>query len=188
MALEFIPTWANAIAQFEGFNSPGSRPARNNNPGDLKFAGQSGAIGKDTGNFAVFPDPGTGFQALYNQLARYVSQFPSDSILDIMAHYLGQASPGADTQGNAYTYAAFVASQLGVDISTTLSQLVAGAGAPSGVPVPPGLANQTIDQPIDPALDATGQMPASTPGSLSTGEIVGIMAGLALIAMLVLRD
>ena len=59
----FIPTWANAIAQFEGYNTASSAAARNHNPGNLKFAGQAGAIGQDSRGFAIFPDDITGFQA-----------------------------------------------------------------------------------------------------------------------------
>lgn len=135
MLADFIPAWANAIAQFEGFNTPGSRAARNNNPGDLKFAGQPGASGQDNLGFAVFPDPQTGFQALYLQLQKYVNDFPSDSLLDIMAHYLGQVSPTSNVEGNAFTYAGYVASTLGVDPSATLAELAGlvvpavGAGA-----------------------------------------------------------
>jgi len=126
---EWIQVWAQAIAQFEGFNTAGSRPARNNNPGDLKYAGQPGATGQDSAGFAIFPDPATGWQALYNQLNAYVNEFPNFSILQMMAHYLGQPTPTSDSQGNAFTYASFVASQLGVDPSTTLASLAAGAAA-----------------------------------------------------------
>ena len=122
---DFIQIWASAIAQFEGFNSAGSRPARNHNPGDLKFAGQAGAVGQDSAGFAIFPDDGTGFQALYNQLNKYVADFPGYSLLQIMAHYLGQPTPTSDSQGNAFTYAAFVAGQLGVDTGTTLADMQA---------------------------------------------------------------
>jgi hypothetical protein len=131
---DFISTWAAAIAQFEGFNASGSRPARNNNPGDLKFAGQPGAVGTDPAGFAIFPDPGTGWTALYNQLNAYVSNFPGYSILQIMAHYLGQSTATSDAQGNAYTYANFVASALGVDVSATLGALAAGVASAVGAP------------------------------------------------------
>jgi hypothetical protein len=141
MALDFIPIWADAIAQFEGFNSPGSRPARDHNPGDLKFAGQRGAVGQDPGGFAVFPDDITGFQALYNQLTKYVSDFPGYSLLQIMAHYLGQHAPEVDAQGNAFTYADSVAAALGVTSDVTLGQLAAAPAASSdGTALDPGAA------------------------------------------------
>jgi hypothetical protein len=177
MNFDFIPAWANVIAQFEGYNSPGSRPARNHNPGDLKYAGQTGAVGHDAGGFAIFPDDVTGFQALYRQLQKYVTDFPDDTILEIMAHYLGQATPTVNAQGDAFTYAATVASSLGVDIGTTLAQLASGGPpAPSGPVVPTG----TIDAGL---LDASILDP-STPPVLSSGEMIGALAVVALIAYL----
>lgn len=124
--MDFIPVWADAIAQFEGFYQPGNRAARNHNPGNLKFANQTGTIGKDPDNFAVFADDNSGFQALYRQLQKYVSDFPGYSILQITAHYLGQPAPTVDQQGDAFSYASFVASKLGVDPSVTLSDLANG--------------------------------------------------------------
>lgn len=127
MPPSFILLWAQAIAQVEGFNTSGSRSARNHNPGDLKYAGQAGATGKDSGGFAVFPDDSTGWQALYNQLQAYVNEYPDYSISQIMAHYLGQGStPTVDAQGNAISYANTVASAIGVPVTTTLAQLAGG--------------------------------------------------------------
>jgi hypothetical protein len=137
MNLDFIPAWANAIAHIEGFGSSSNLAARNHNPGNLKYAGQAGAIGQDSRGFAIFPDDATGFQALDNQLTRYVQNYPNDSILDITAHYLGQSSPTVDAQGDAFGYAAFVASQLGVDISTTLAQLGGRGSTLPNLPTPP---------------------------------------------------
>jgi hypothetical protein len=171
MNLDFIPTWANAIAQFEG-TAPGTVASRNNNPGNLKYAGQAGAIGKDASGFAIFPDPATGFQALYSQLAKYVSDYPNDTILDITAHYLGQSTPTADSQGNAYTYAAYVASALGTDMSTTLGQLA--ADPPAGVPVPPGLTDAT--DPTQTGIDVASLAPSS-------GVSIGTIAALAAIGL-----
>jgi hypothetical protein len=178
MNLDFIPAWANTIAQFEGFNSPGSRPARNNNPGDLKFAGQTGAIGKDAGGFAVFPDPVTGFQALYRQLTKYVTDYPNDTILDITAHYLGQPTPMVNAQGDAFTYAATVASSLGVDMGTTLGQLASGGPpAPAGPVVPTGTIDTGL---VDASTIDTSQVQALA--QFSTGEIIAGVAVLAVIA------
>lgn len=140
---EFIPAWANAVAQFEGYNTPGTVANRNHNPGNLKYAGQPGAVGKDSRGFAIFQDDVTGWQALYNQLQRYVVSYPGFSILDITAFYLGQPTPTVNSQGDAFQYAGFVASALGVSTSTTLAQLAAGTGSgtqPPSLPVPPELA------------------------------------------------
>jgi hypothetical protein len=179
--LDFIPAWANTIAQFEGFNSPGNRAARNNNPGDLKYAGQSGAIGADSGGFAVFPDPVTGFQALYRQLQKYVSDYPNFTILDITAHYLGQSTPTVNAQGDAFTYAAAVASSLGVDIGTTLAQLASG-GAPAPTPAGPVVATGTIDAGLVDGLVEANTLDTSQIAQFSTGELLGAVAVLAVIA------
>jgi len=160
---EFIQIWAQAIAQFEGFNTPGTVAARNNNPGNLKFAGQGGATGKDANGFAVFSSPSAGWQALYNQLSLYVNEFPSFSILQIMAHYLGQSTPTSDAQGNAFTYASFVASALGVDVSTPLADVTDVTNVTTAADLP---------------VDISGP---------STGEILGIIAGGTLIFVLLSR-
>ena len=178
MAYDFIPTWANAIAQQEGFGNPGNRPTRNNNPGDLKYAGQSGATGKDSAGFAIFPDASTGFQALYNQLSKYISNFPNFSILDITAHYLGQASPTSDAQGNAFTYAAAVAGALGVDPSTTLSELA--TGQPPSMPVPGELTADASGQDLI-SPDVLSSLPVPAP---SAGMGIGALALLGVGAFL----
>jgi len=173
---DFIPAWANVIAQFEGFNSPGSRPARNNNPGDLKYLGQAGAIGADSGGFAVFPDPVTGFQALYRQLQKYVTDFPNFTILEIMAHYLGQVTPTVNAQGDAFTYAAAVASGLGVDISTTLGQLASGTTAPIATSA------TSATSAIDTGLVDTSTMDASQLQPLAQFSTTELIAGVAVLA------
>jgi hypothetical protein len=114
MASSFITSWASAIASFEGFNTAGSVAARDNNPGNLKYAGQAGATGQDSQGFAIFPDATTGWSALYNQLQVYVNNFPGYSLLQIMAHYLD-----------------YVSSSLGVDSGTTLAELASNSALPA---------------------------------------------------------
>ena len=41
---------------------------KNNNPGNLKYAGQKGAVGSDNRGFAVFDTVNSGFEALRNQI------------------------------------------------------------------------------------------------------------------------
>lgn len=175
MNFDFIPTWASAIAQFEGFNTAGNRAQRNNNPGNLKFAGQPGAVGADSGGFAIFPDPATGFQALYTQLQKYVVSYPDYSILDITAKYLGQSAPTSDSQGNAFTYAGYVASALGADITTTLGQL-AGSSPQTDVTAP------------DPSIYSVDGSGSAAPIGISSAGTIAVLAALGLIAFLVLWD
>lgn len=59
-------TFIEAIAREEGFAAAGSRPNRNNNPGDIewgKFARSHGATHGDP-RFAVFPDAAAGMGAM----------------------------------------------------------------------------------------------------------------------------
>jgi hypothetical protein len=59
-------TLLEAMARQEGFHVPGSRPARNNNPGDIEYGRFTQAHGATHGDprFAVFPDATTGFNAM----------------------------------------------------------------------------------------------------------------------------
>jgi len=172
----FISLWASAVATFEGFYTAGSRPARDNNPGDLKYAGQPGATGQDSLGFAVFPTADAGWTALDNQLQAYVNQFPDYDIFQIMEHYLGQnitAEGGEVTsQGNSTTYANYVASAIGVDPNTTLSDLAAG-----GAPAPAG---DTVASAIAPADPAAPVDEASIAGVPSTNGMLVLMIGGAL--------
>src|SRR5579859_4668324 len=154
----FITAWAQAIASFEGFNSPNSLPARNNNPGDLKYAGQPGATGADARGFAIFPDAASGWQALYRQLQKYVDDFPGYSILQMTAHYLGQSVPTNNAEGNAFTYANFVAAALGVTPDTTLADLATGAAQAAG---------DVMAATADPTADPTATDSTATDGGSS---------------------
>jgi hypothetical protein len=64
-----------AMARMEGFGVKGTRPTRNNNPGDIEygsFAKAHGATGTD-GRFAIFPDAQTGFGAMRALLTAHYS-------------------------------------------------------------------------------------------------------------------
>lgn len=45
-----------------------NRPQRNNNPGNLMYAGQAGAIGQDEAGFAIFETVEAGWRALERQI------------------------------------------------------------------------------------------------------------------------
>ena len=123
-----LETWANAIFHFEG-GGPLDRNVRNNNPGNLKFAGQPGATGADADGFAIFSSFDLGFAALIRQLQKYVNVFPSLNFTQIQAHYLGQSdylTPKVTAQGNPFTYADAVAKALGVNPDATLQNTFGG--------------------------------------------------------------
>jgi hypothetical protein len=109
---------AEAIKAFEGW-SEASASWRNNNPGNLKFASQAGALYADERGFAVFDSYENGWTALLNQLwiafnGQSHVYSPSDTIESFFAKY---------SEGDTTSYAAFVADRLGVSPDTRLSDL-----------------------------------------------------------------
>ena len=63
---------ARLIAQREGFFKPGTRPARDHNPGDLRHAPH--ATGFDDARIAVEPSDTAGWADLEHQLALYAQR------------------------------------------------------------------------------------------------------------------
>ena len=109
---------AQAIMRFEGYFQ-GSLSYKNNNPGNLKFAGQSNATGQDANGFAIFPTFQDGYNALINQVRHMLngtsSLYPqSMTLVEAFNRY---STTSQDVYGN------FVAQQLGVDPNITLAQL-----------------------------------------------------------------
>jgi len=75
---------AAAIQQQEGYY-PGSLAYKNNNPGNLIYVGQYGAVSGE-GGFAKFPTYQDGLQALYNQIQLYASRgLTIQGMMDIYA-------------------------------------------------------------------------------------------------------
>lgn len=87
-----------AVAREEGFYNPGTRPHRNNNPGDIeagRFADAHGATGSD-GRFAIFPDSKIGFKAMS-------ALFLAPSYLNLtVAQALNRWAPPVENQTNLY--------------------------------------------------------------------------------------
>lgn len=113
-----IETFAKAIMEFEGW-LPNSRAVRNNNPGNLKFAGQTGAYAKDDEGHAIFGSFEEGWNALINQIHLAFNGTsrvykPSNTLYDFFSKY---------SQAHSKQYAEFVAAKLGVDPDTMLSQI-----------------------------------------------------------------
>jgi hypothetical protein len=99
-----VQTIAAAIQRQEGYY-PGSLAYRNNNPGNLIYAGQTGAVVGD-GGFAKFPTYQDGLNALYNQIQLYASR--GMTIQDMMNVYAPAGDGGNDPTGYAETIAAAV--------------------------------------------------------------------------------
>jgi hypothetical protein len=103
------------------------RGIRNNNPGNIRygeFARSAGAIGADSGGFAVFSDMQTGIEATAKLLRSYTAR-GFNTIRKIVSRW----APANENDTQAYIAA--VAKQLGVSADTVLSgdQLQGVAGS-----------------------------------------------------------
>jgi hypothetical protein len=133
-----LSTVANTIQTIEGW-FPGSVSYRNNNPGNLKFAGQAGATGADSNGFAIFPDYQTGLAALDNQITLDASRG-----LTISA-FTQKYAPASDSN-DPTSYAAQIANASGLSVNDPLSLAV------SNLPTLPGFDLASIF-PSDPTGD-----------------------------------
>jgi hypothetical protein len=101
-------------------NAGGSRSWRDNNPGNIEagpFADAHGATGSD-GRFAIFPNAATGMQAL-------VSLLSSDGYQELtIEQAMERYAPPDENDTDAYT--SFIAENVGVDPSTSMSDLAPG--------------------------------------------------------------
>jgi hypothetical protein len=153
-----VTSIAAAIQQMEGW-FPGSVSYRNNNPGNLRSG--PGMIGTDANGYAIFPDVATGEAALDAQIQTNI-----DRGLNLQQFFAGGNgyagyAPSADNN-NPTNYANFVASQVGIDTSTPLSQLQSG-----GTAVAPAVSDS------DDSIDLSS---VSDDGGLSVPLVVGLAA------------
>lgn len=125
---------ALAMATVEG-TAPGDRNARNNNPGNLIYVGQRGAIGKDSGGYAIFPDYATGLQAATDQINLDLTRGtdatgrPTTTLAQLIASWSPGNAPG-NTQAGTQSYINTVASRTGIDPNANLiSALSPGSGS-----------------------------------------------------------
>lgn len=118
MNLSLVSKIADAIAFAEGFYVPGSRPRRNNNPGDLERDVTGKGVGMD-GPYVIYATPQDGWDALKHQVmlmfaGSHVYQ-PSMTIAEMASHY---------TSTEAGPWSLNVARRLGVPVTTQLDQIV----------------------------------------------------------------
>lgn len=109
---------AEAIATAEGFYVPGSRPARNHNPGDMTLDLIGKAVATD-GNFVVYATDDDGWANLKAQIGKWfdgssANADSSSTISDLSGFY-------TNTQQDSW--AMNVANALGVSVDTPLSQI-----------------------------------------------------------------
>lgn len=124
-----LTKFANAIQQFESGGNPNAIDVQDNNPGNLKNVGQSGAVGTDSRNgFAIFSSMADGFAALQKQITLDANR--GLTISQFFAKYLGSSGPDYapvnNSQGNSESYAQYVASALGVTTSTPVKTAIGG--------------------------------------------------------------
>lgn len=126
MGLQF-PSLDSAIADFEGFNTPGTIAQRQNNPGDLgwgQFAIEHGATGLGDKGIAVFPDAQTGTAAEDALVNYYAGQ--GASIQDLISAWAPPTAPGNSPEATQ-NYIDYVTKKLGVSPSTPVSSLSGGS-------------------------------------------------------------
>jgi hypothetical protein len=110
----------------EGFPVDGSRPQRNNNPGDLTFCGETVSFGATAGDprFAIFPDAETGWNALRRWLS-VPAKF--DSAGNLIHGYLGATLKQAinrfapPNENNSSEYVEVVCNRTGLTPETILT-------------------------------------------------------------------
>lgn len=102
------------IAFFEGYWQPGSKAARNNNPGNLRSWGSRPIVD----GFAFFDTPADGFLALIKQVDKNISR--NLTVREFFAGkpgvYPGYA-PEADNN-DPDNYASFISSRTGIPVDS----------------------------------------------------------------------
>lgn len=112
-----------AIQTFEGW-WPGSVSYINKNPGNLKFANQAKAIGKDARGFAVFATVEDGLNALKTLITRAARGQSSSYRPDMsLKQFFGVYAPTGDNNAPDL-YAKFVAGKMGVSVDFQIRNLV----------------------------------------------------------------
>lgn len=116
-----------AIAHQEGFYSPKSRPARNNNPGDLMWGPETKGFGATSGDprFAIFPSLTLGWIGLQRWLS-VPAKF--DKSGNLVGGYLGATLKQAifrfapPNENHSDIYLGYVIAQTGLTEDTPLTK------------------------------------------------------------------
>lgn len=159
-------TVADTVVRQEGYNS---KLAPLNNPGNLIYAGQSGAtpVTVNGTTWASFPTYDAGYQALLNQISLDASRGLT------IAQFTAKYAPAA-SGNDPVTYAANIAAATGLSVNDPLSAAAAAGYVPS-----------LADTNIVPSPDQTAGVDFSSlfsdPWTLALG---GLAAGLVVLAVL----
>ena len=157
---------ADAVVRQEGYNS---KLAPLNNPGNLIYAGQSGAtpVTVNGTTWASFPTYDAGYQALLNQISLDASRGLT------IAQFTAKYAPAA-SGNDPVTYAANIAAATGLSVNDPLSAAAAAGYVPS-------LADTGIVASPDQSTGVDFSSLLSDPWTLALG---GLAAGLVVLAVL----
>jgi len=143
---------AQALANMEGWNVSGSLAQVNNNPGNLRPAGQAGVVGTNKG-YAVFSTPEAGWTALQRQIALNAARG------DTLQSFIYSYAPPSENQTSSYL--SYLVSKLGVSPSTPLTALQAS-------PAPAAIATPDFPSYDASVLPSYFDTPDSSPGDVQT--------------------
>lgn len=123
MTNDHLTTLASAIAKEEGASVAGSRPWRNNNPGDLR---NWPGVPTDGDGFSVFPSLEDGWNALLEDIRNHAAKYPNQTLLQFIAGD-GKGWPGyapASDSNNPVSYAVRLSDALNCSATkTTFAEL-----------------------------------------------------------------
>jgi hypothetical protein len=117
---------AQAIAQEEGIEVPGSVPNRDNNPGDLRHSPHSFHTPSDPNGIGQIPTRAQGWEDLEEQLQRFAQRG-----LTLEQAIYDFAPPN---ENDSAGYLAYVCKELGVPSRTTVAQALT---IPNDAALPP---------------------------------------------------
>lgn len=147
--------------------SGGTRAQRNNNPGNLEYQGQRGAVREDgPGRFAKFGSPEEGVQALARQLQLYGKR-GIDTIEEIIKTYAPASENNTQAYIDALTKRMGVApnEQLDLNNPTTLSGLIKGISRHEAG------SDYLTDQQVMTGIQRNGGGQGGVGNSISIGEV-----------------
>lgn len=147
--MNLIDPIAQAIAAMEGFYKAGSLAVRNNNPGNLRSWGSNPVVN----GYAQFPTVEAGWAALKAQIQKNINRgLNLSEFFGGKPGVYGGYAPSAD-KNDPVNYANFVASRVGIDVSTPLASIqqsgstTAQASPMPGFPPARGSRSQTSSSP-----------------------------------------
>lgn len=116
-------TVADTVVRQEGYNS---KLAPLNNPGNLIYAGQTGAtpVVVNGTTWASFPTYDAGYQALLNQIALDAGRGLT------IAQFTAKYAPAGQGSNDSVTYAANIAAATGLSVNDPLSAAAGGSALP----------------------------------------------------------